>query len=200
MREDLEQKPDFAIPGPEIRRFYPVAASLAEREVRRTAEHLLNGANRRLDRDRARVQGYYDGMAAQLRKRMVRAATPAAKEKESGRLEAIELDRAAKLDDLLRKYALRASLSVAGLLVLWLPVHEMKVRLIRKKSEREQIFHWNHVLHTLESLLCEKCGQAAAPLHLCDRMHCLCKDCLAACPRCAHVRCLICRPQCSCGG
>ena len=112
---------------------------------------------------------------------------------------ATELDRVAKLEDLVRKFSPRARLNLAGLLVLTLPVEEMTVRLTHKKEERVRTFHWNHCLHLLEPPRCERCSEPAAPLQLCERMHCLCRECRTTCPRCGRQNCRICRPRCPCG-
>lgn len=199
VRDELEDEPDFQIPAPDLRRLFPAAADLARRALARAAAQLVDSANRRLARDTARLEAYYAGLTAQLQKRIAKASGEAAREKERSRLAATELDRVAKLEDLVRKFSPRARLNLAGLLVLTLPVEEMTVRLIHKKEERVRTFHWNHCLHLLEPPRCERCSEPAAPLQLCERMHCLCRECRTTCPRCGRQNCRICRPRCPCG-
>jgi hypothetical protein len=159
-------------------------------------------ANRRLARDRERVDAYYRSLLPQIKKRMTRKSTdPEAASEDRSRAEATELDRVAKLEDLLRKYSLRVQLSFADIIALALPVREISVRLIRKKEQRQRILRWNSSVRRLEPFLCEKCAAPAHPVYLCDdKVHTLSKECLAQCPRCGRVFCKVCQPRCKCGG
>src|SRR5262249_6166773 len=124
-----------------------------------------------------------------------------AQEKERSRAAATELDHKAKLEDLARKYSLRIRVQAGDVLVLSLPVQEISVRLIRKKAERMARLHWNPVLGALEYPWCEGCLGPAHPLLLCDdRVHGVCKTCLAPCAKCAKVFCRACQAKCKCGG
>src|SRR5271157_2713939 len=133
---------------------------------------------------------------AQLFPMALRAAQP-----EIRRLAAAtRLDRAAKLDDLARKYSLRIRVEPGDVLVVPLPVLEITARLIRKKAERVAKLHWNPALGALESPWCESCFGRAHPLFLCDdRVHCVCKSCLTVCPNCGKQFCRACQPKCRCG-
>src|SRR6266566_3690372 len=91
-------------------------------------------ANRRLARDRERVDAYYRGLLSQIQKRIERKSSdPDTLARERSLAEATELDRLAKLEDLRRKYSLRVRLSFADVIALHMPVREISVRLIRKK-------------------------------------------------------------------
>ena len=179
---------------------YPAAAQAAALQTRQLVAAIENSANRRLARDTERVEAYYRGLLAQAQKRMAaRAADPEAVEREHSRARATELDRAAKLEDLRRKYSLRVWVEPTDVLFVNLPVREIRVRLMRKKEERLRGLHWNPVLHRLEPVLCEHCSRGAHPLYLCEKMHCLCKACWAACPQCGKFFCRACQPRCKCG-
>jgi hypothetical protein len=103
----------------------------------------------------------------QIEKRAAkRANDPAAAEKELSRASATQADRVAKLEDLRRKYSLRIQADLALVLAVRAPVRQMSIRLIRKREERLHILHWNSVLRTLESPLCEHCSARAHPLYL----------------------------------
>src|ERR1019366_8060150 len=92
-----------------------------------------------------------------------RAAEPDAAEKERSRVAATQLDRAAKLDDLVRKYSLKIRIQPRDVLAVSLPVREISARLIRKKAERSAKLHWNPKLGALESPWCEGCSAWAHP-------------------------------------
>jgi hypothetical protein len=121
-------------------------------------------------------------------------------EKERGRAAATQLDRAAKLEDLVRKYSLKIRIEPGDVLAVSLPVREISARLIRKKAERLAKLHWNPKLGALEPPWCEACSAPAYPLFLCDdRVHFLCKSCAAPCPACGKSICRACQPRCKCG-
>ena len=207
VRDDLEDDPAFSVPAAVLRGLYPLAARAAEAEVRARIAFIEQSANRRLARDCERMESYYNGMLAQLEKRAARrTAEPQAVEKERSRIQATQLDRAAKLEDLVRKYSLRVQLELTDVLVASLPVRSISVRLIRKKEERQVTLVWNAILRSLDTPLCEACSGRARPLYLCDkssdkaaRMHLLCAGCWSPCPACTRVYCRACQTKCKCG-
>jgi len=109
---------------------------------------------------------------------------------------ATEADRAAKLEDLRRKYALRIRTELAAVLAVRAPVRRISVRLIRKKAERVHALDWNPVVGVLEPPLCEHCFDRAHPLYLCERVHLLCRNCWAPCPACSRFFCRVCHRRC----
>ena len=200
VRDDLEDDPAFTVPAAELRALYPLAARAAEAEVRPRIAFIEQSANRRLVRDCERMESYYSGLLAQLEKRAARrTAEPQAAGKDRSRIEATKLDRAAKLEDLVRKYSLRVQLELTDVLVVSLPVRTISVRLIRKKEERQVSLAWNAALRALDTPLCEACSGRARPLYLCEKVHLLCAACYSPCSACARVLCRACQPKCKCG-
>jgi hypothetical protein len=196
---ELEDNPEFELPAELLVKMHPFAAAAAQEYVRPLITGLEETANRRLSRDCQRVESYYRGLLAQIDKRIARKSGDAgAIEKERSRAQATELDRNAKLDDLVRKYSLRVQVQLVSVLVMRLPVREIVVRLIRKKEERTRTLHWNTFLKRLEPVLCEKCGRPAHPLHLCEKVHCLCQECWSTCPKCSRTYCRVCQSRCKC--
>jgi hypothetical protein len=198
VRDGLEDDPAFEIPRPDLERLFPIALHAALPGVRGRSAAVEESASRRLARDAARIHSYYQDLLAQIGQRMTRHRGDApALEKERARAEATRLDREAKLEDLARKYALKIRLEPGDVLAVSLPVREIKARILRKKSERVAAFHWNPSLKRLEAPWCESCTGPAHPLWLCDdRLHFLCKSCLAPCPACGRIFCRACRPTC----
>jgi hypothetical protein len=198
---ELESAPGLETDNKKIPGLYRIAFGAARSEIRKSITGIEDSANRRLARDTERVRSYYRSLLAQIEKRIVkRAADPEAAEKERGRAQATELDRTAKLEDLIRKHSLRIQVSLMDVLTVTLPVRTISVRLIRKKEERLTNLHWNATLRQLDLPWCEKCGGLARPLFLCETMHCLCKTCFGACPQCGRAFCRVCQPRCKCGG
>lgn len=199
IRERLEE--DRSVVPPEaLARFYPAAFKAAQIAVRKQVTQSEENANRRLARDTGRVESYYRGLLAQIEKRAARHGdSTEAAEKERGRARATQADRIAKLDDLRRKYSLRIQIDLAVLLAVRAPVRRISLRLIRKREEKLRVLDWNSVLQVLEAPLCEHCWGRAHPLFLCERVHCLCRDCWAQCPNCSKFFCRVCQPHCKCG-
>jgi hypothetical protein len=201
VKDDLEEDPQPVVSVDELAQLFPIAMRGVQPEIRRLAAGIEQSANRRLARDTERIDAYYKDLLNQIGKRMARrAADPDAAEKERSRISATQLDRAAKLEDLVRKYSLKVRIQPGDVLVVPLPVREISARLIRKKAERTVKLHWNPKLRALESPWCEGCSGPAHPLFLCDdRVHLLCKACAAGCAACGKYFCRACHPRCKCG-
>jgi hypothetical protein len=200
VRDDLEDDPSPAVDRTELARLFRVALAWAQPEVRRMASAMEQNAGRRLARDAERIHKYYRDLLHQIEKRIAKQKDDAGAEKERSRAAATQLDRAAKLDDLARKYSLKIRIEPGDVLAVSLPVREITVRVIRKKAERIAKFHWNAALGSLESPWCEGCSGRAHPLYLCDdRVHFLCKGCHAPCATCGRQFCRACQPKCKCG-
>ena len=198
IRDGLREDPGIADSGV-VERWYPAAVRAVRASARRHATQVEENANRRLARDAERVESYYAGLLAQIEKRTAKLTkNAAAAEKERSRARATEADRAAKLEDLRRKYALRIRIEPATLLAVRAPVRQIWVRLIRKKEERTYFLHWNSILQVLEPPLCEHCSAPAHPLWLCERVHLLCKDCWVRCADCSRFFCRVCQTRCKC--
>jgi len=202
VRDQLEEDPDFAAARAELPRLFPIALRAAQPEIRQLAIGMEHSANRRMARDTARINTYYQDLLRQIDKRIARhKGDTGAAAKERSRAAATELDRAAKLDDLASKYALKIRIEPGDVLTAPLAVREIPVRMIRKKAERVTKLHWNAALAKLESPWCESCCAPARPLFLCDdKVHFLCKNCLAPCDRCQRPFCRACWKKCKCEG
>lgn len=198
IRDGLMETSGVAGPGV-AEHWYPSAVRAAQAALRKHVAQAEENASRRLARDTERVESYYAGLLAQIEKRIAKRANDAATaEKERSRAEATKADRAAKLEDLHRKYALRVRIEPALLLAVRAPVRRLSLRLVRKKEERAHALDWNPVLEVLESPLCEHCSGRAHPLYLCERVHLLCRNCWVRCPDCSRFFCRVCQPRCKC--
>ncbi len=201
VKDDLEEDTQRAIPHEELAALFPVALHGVQPEIRRLAAGIEQSSNRRLARDTERIDSYYKDLLSQIGKRIARRAGDAGTaEKERSRAAATQLDRTAKLEDLVRKYSLKIRIQPGDVLAVSLPVREISARIIRKKAERVAKLHWNPMLGALEAPWCEGCSGPARPLFLCDdRVHFLCKSCAAPCLACGKQFCRACQPRCRCG-
>ena len=182
VRDELEDDPAFAVPAGNCARFIRWPRAAPRPRCARECAFIEQSANRRLARDCERMESYYGGLLAQLEKRAARRVSdPQAAEKEHSRIAATQLDRAAKLEDLVRKYSLRVRLELTDVLVASLPVRAISVKLLRKKEERP-------VTLALECVCCahwiRRCANRAAAV----RARCIYATRLAARCTCCAAR------------
>src|SRR5260221_410266 len=102
----------------------------AQPEIRRLAGNMAQSANRRPARDTERINAYYGDLLRQIEKRTARRSSDReAAGKERSRAAATELDRAAKLEDVAKKYSLKIRVEPGDVLAVSLPVREISARL-----------------------------------------------------------------------
>jgi hypothetical protein len=220
LRPALAQMPDWHVPDPATRQAAGPgwsAATLAarlhpllDRQVRESMEPFLRAMRRRLERDRNRVHVYHDDLRSASLKRLAALAradgdrAEADRRRETLRVEAIEREYRAKLDDLRRNYALRVTVEWVQALDLYVPVQRLEVLIRRRKGERVLRLDWHPLVRTAELPLCEAgLGLDRVRLVCDDNLHLtdpagqapcascgkpFCRACFpAACPRCRHA-------------
>src|SRR5262249_30528039 len=141
-RPILTQMHDWKSPDRATRLATGAGWSAATREVRESMEPFLRAMRRRLERDRNRVHAYHDELRNTSLKRIAalaqaqgeRAETD--RRRETLRVEAIEREYRAKLDDLRHNYALRVTAEWVQALDLYVPVQRFEVLIRRRKGER----------------------------------------------------------------
>lgn len=220
LRPALAQMPDWYAPDPAIRQAAGPgwsAATLSVRlhplldlQVRESMEPFLRAMRRRLERDRNRIHSYHDDLRSASLKRLGMLAradgeqAEADRRREALRVEAIEREYRAKLDDLRRNYALRVTVEWVQALDLYVPVQRFEVLIRRRKGERVVRLDWHPLVRVAEPLLCEAgLGLDRVRLVCDDKLHltdpagqapCVscgkpfCRACFpAACPRCRQA-------------
>ncbi len=167
--------------------------------VRAQLQPFLQGMQRRLDRDLARVLEYYDGLRQEaFRKRKKPHADSA---REQLRIEAAEREYQAKVGDLKQKYDLRVTLELTQTLELICPVQRLELLIKRRKGERKLALDWNPLVRALEPLPCEWSATAAGARVICDdKLHCVSLVGHAPCEGCGKEYCRACHllrcPKC----
>jgi hypothetical protein len=184
---------------------------LLDQQVRDSVEPFLRTMRRRLERDRNRIHAYHDDLYSSSLKRLAALAhaegsrTEADRRRETLRVEAIEREYRAKLDDLRHNYALRVAVEWVQALVLYVPVQRFDLLIRRRKGERVVQLDWHPLVKAAEPppcdagfgrdrvrLVCddnlhltEPAGQG--PCQSCGKAYC--RACFpAACPRCGPAR------------
>jgi len=211
LRRALAQVPDWQSPDQATRlaagpawsaaRLEARLRPLLDQQVRDSMEPFLRAMRRRLERDRNRVHAYHDDLRGACLKRLVSLAhaegerAEADRRREMLRIEAIEREYRAKLDDLRHNYALRVSVEWAQALDLYVPVQRFDVLIRRRKGERVIRLDWHPLVKTAEPPLCEAgLGRDRVRLVCDDNLHLTEPAGQAPCPSCGKPFCRACSP------
>lgn len=144
---------------------------------------------RRHARDHARMAEYFSGLIAELGagRRKVDPAALAAK------AQTLAAERDARLGDLSLRYAAKVTTSPVALVFARAPVARVRLRVRRRKAERELRVTLPGGAAALDRLLCEGClGSTPKPAVCDDALHVLCERCVPhaqgrfECPACAR--------------
>ena len=220
LRSSLARDTDWRVPDSETRRaIAPIwhvqtlserVTPLVEHYVGRDLEPFLRTMRRRLGRDLIRVHNYHDDLqrSAKMKLAALQSAVgekaEADRKRETMRVDAIEREYRAKIEDLHHHYALHVTVDWVQALTLATPVHRYEVLIKRRKGERVLAIDWHPAARMMEPPPCEwGLGLERARLVCDDNLHlidvsghspCLscrkawCKAChSAACPRCGQI-------------
>ncbi len=174
---------------------------LLDRQVRGAIAPFLRAMRRRLERDRNRVHAYHDDLRSTSLKRLMALThadgerADADRRRETLRVEAIEREYRAKLDDLRHNYALRITVDWIQSLDLYLPVQRFDVLIRRRKGERMIRLDWHPLVKAAELPLCEAgLGLERTRLVCDDKLHLTEPAGQEPCPSCGKAYCRACHP------
>lgn len=146
---------------------------------------------RRRDRERARIDDYFTSLVAETqrpRRNVAKAAIEA-------RIAALRAEHTAKLRDATARYILRVRIEPVALVAIGMRVLEIRLRLRRRKGERELALHVPPGARAPDALACISCPSTTRAALLCDdALHVLCEACAPEvggrprCPACAKRR------------
>lgn len=164
----------------------------------------FNGMTRRQERDLQRLYAYHHDLQQEA---AVRLATRAAREESSAkgqaeqqrdrqRLEAIDREYQAKVNDVRQKYAMKIELEWLQTLELVMPVQRFTVLIKRRKGERLITLDYNPLTRQLEQAACEYSYTWEHPREVCDdALHLVSPAAHAPCPACGKAYCRACHPK-----
>ncbi len=175
-----------------------VTVALPQR-VRAQLNPFVNGMQRRLERDLARVHEYYTGLRAEAWRKLHKPKGDAAREQL--RLDAAAREYQAKVADLKQKYALTVKVELIQTLELHCPVQRATLLIKRRKGERKLPLDWNPLARQFEPLPCEWSFVADGPRVVCDdALHLVSSAGHAGCVQCGKEFCRACARRCpKCG-
>jgi hypothetical protein len=143
---------------------------------------------RRRDRELARIDEYFRTLIAEAR----RPRRQVARDAIEARVAALHAEHLAKQRDLRARYALRVRIEPVALVAVSLRVAEVRLRLRRRKGERDLALHLPPTARAPDALPCTACASATLTPLLCDdALHILCETCAPDAtgrPRCAACR------------
>jgi len=161
----------------------------ASREARLITERELadysRSAHRRMQRDLARVDRYYETLLAELEKRYrKRTLEPEKASEKEDRRKAIELEYLLKRKDIEKKYTIEIKLSLINACLVILPAVACQVRVTHRKESRMVQVFWNSLIKGIEPLVCDRCMGDTTAVHTCPRLHLTCESCHSRCGEC----------------
>ncbi|HWN69043.1 MAG TPA: hypothetical protein VNM90_15500 [Haliangium sp.] len=167
------------------------ASALLRVEARARAQSrgFLDGFARRQERDERRIETYFDGLLAELRKRARRNKLTA--EDIALKQQAVERERASKLHELKERGQVRCTVAIAAALCVQSPVALLSFEVRRRKARRTMALEYDFTTMHLLPPACDACGLDAREPALCDdRLHAVCSACVPraegrwSCPAC----------------
>jgi hypothetical protein len=182
----------------------PVLEGLLERATRSALDELAapletlrRRAARYLELDRARLTGYYDDIARDLKRRIERTGDEDRRASLEDKLAAAQVERQDKLTDVEAKYRLRVELELINLQVIAQPKILLPVTIGNRAIRVERTIAWDPLLHRVDPLACDVCGRSATQLMLCNGGHLAHADCLSPeqCVDCKRIYCRLCADQ-----
>lgn len=184
----LSPRPSLSASGEDAR----VAAWLcrrAELASEDALEAVSQSALRRKRRDHARITEYFEELAAEAVRGKRRARVDAAAL--ARRIDQYREERDAKLRELDARFSIRVSLAPVAVVRAELPVLFVRLRVRRRKLDRELLLVLPPRAARLDRPACECCGGPAEAPALCDdSLHVVCERCVPdargrfACPAC----------------
>jgi hypothetical protein len=86
----------------------------------------------------------------------------------------------------------------ATALLVRMPATKVRLRLLRRKAERDVTVTYGTLQRACDVLVCEGCNArpVTTPILCDDRVHLLCESCLWTCPACQARTCLACDQRC----
>lgn len=190
-------RPARQVPGPaglpgDLAAAARAALLRMEPRARAQSRAFLDGFARRQERDRRRIEEYFDGLRAELRKRARRGKL--AREDIALKEAAIERERASKRQELHERGQLRFDLALAAAVWVRSPAASITLHVRRRKAERTLPLEYDFATMRLLAPACDACGLDAPQPALCDdALHAICVNCVPAadgrwhCPAC-HPR------------
>jgi len=143
--------------------------------VRAQLQPFLEGMQRRMGRDLERLHAYHQNLRAEIGRK---ARHQSSERRDALRLQAIEREYYAKVEDLERKYAMTVEARFVQALRVAAPVQRSEVVILRRKESRRIHLDWSPLAKSLDVLPCETCWAVPSTRWVRDdTLQLVCADC-----------------------
>jgi hypothetical protein len=161
------------------------------------AQAFREGMTRRFERDRQRIEAYFEDLLLELDKRARKGKLePLAV---ADKRDALLADRAAKLEALSARFVLRIEVTPIALCAIAVEGGFASVTLRRRKASRKLELEYDNATRKMVAPRCDGCGGAAPRPAACDdALHLLCEACAPKAE--GRIACTACRPRARAGG
>ena len=145
--------------------------------------------------DEARLNEYYQELERDLQHRLAGASADRRASLEE-KLAAVRRERQQKLADVAERYRVKLNLTLLNLLVIQQPKLVVPLNIENRTTQIGVYAVWDPLLHQLEPLACQVCGEPGQRIYLCYNGHLAHQECLApACMDCKRVFCRHCSDE-----
>jgi len=172
------------------------ASQAALEQLAPILEGLRHRLQRYLELDQARLKQYYDDLTKDVERRLKKAVDDDRRPALETKFAAIASERQAKLVDIEQKYSLRVDLELVNMAVIAQPKLDLTIEIKKRTASVQRQVVWDPLLHRVEPLTCDVCGQPSYNLSLCEDGHLAHTGCLAPqCVECKRTYCQKCAGQ-----
>lgn len=152
------------------------AIRLCAKRAEQSVAAFREGMERRYQRDRERLEGYFADLDRELTRRAARGRIDSATA--GDKRQALLRDRAAKLEALGLRFMLRLEILPVAALVVEAPAYAISFKLLRRKASRALELEYDCAVRRLVPPSCDACfGPAERPAACDDALHLLCEPC-----------------------
>lgn len=99
-------------------------------------------------------------------------------------MDALAAEQQRRIDELERKYTVRAEAVPLGAALLWVPRVEWRYKLLGH-VRREIVFYYDPIQDTVVDLACEECGEPMTTVYACTSGELVCSGCHVSCSNCS---------------
>ncbi|MEW6002512.1 MAG: hypothetical protein AB1638_07705 [Nitrospirota bacterium] len=189
----------FSIDKSEMVKIFWAAYSAARDTVKVQLKDFIKSLERRLDRDIKRVYEYYQTLKTETEKTIEKKGEGI--EKLLNKLDAIETELKAKIQDITAKYTLNIKVEPVAAIRIEALVPLFWITIKRRLASRQFPVTYNPITRQFDDLPCESCFNPQGGYYVCDdHLHIVCSDCFEACSICGKQYCRACHenncPRC----
>lgn len=138
---------------------YDTAVAAVQRRVPSQAAAFLARMDARLERDRKRLNDYYNALRRDAKQKHQRNRSADVSHEADDADRAVTLELRRKLTELEERYAIDATFRPLIVIRTELPAIQVRLAVQRKQARREHVVYWNPLTKAFDPIRCSQCGQ-----------------------------------------